>query len=626
MRLHATKDYLDLPLLLEQYGLKHTFNLVPSLLVQLDEYALGRTDEVQRLCMVNAGSLLRWQRSIMGEWILTLRRDTMVSPLPRLCEIYDAIAVGQAESLDTETWRDAQVLFNLAWLGTISRANSALASSLLLQQRGFSELQKRELFVEMQGVLDSVIPTMVRLQAEGKIEVCVTPYYHPILPLLIDTDVALESMPRAVLPYPPIKARVNAEKHVVRALSDWEHRSGVRPQGMWLAEGGLSLTALEVLAQNGVEWTATDEDVLKNSLGELWDPIERFFPHVVSTPAGSVTVLFRDHALSDAIGFEYASRNAEEAVDDFVRRLEERRRLLVSNLGEQALDEAVIPIMLDGENCWEFYPNNGADFLNALMARLSDTSKYTSVTCSEAVLSKGVRSLPKLVAGSWINGTFDVWIGSVAKNLAWTLLGRAREAVMRCVGADSPLWEMISVLEASDWFWWYDEQHQAPHKHMFDEVFRMHLRTIFAKCGVQVPEECMHPLTENSMSNDNGSNQTRVPVVFGTSAMHRSQALVRDVGLEAHNDWQRITVRLDRRPIEKEEVVIRLFGQDGIERGCLIAHEETLWRSPHHDEGFDWYAENVAALYVHAHQKWTLRISEEDNEGGVRTADVVIEI
>lgn len=612
VRLHATKDYKDLCEILSRHAVKHTFNLVPSMLIQLDEYGKGRQDELERLTRISAGALSNENKRSLAQWATTIQRDTMVRPLPRYDELFDALTVSSLDELDEQAWRDVQVLVNLAWVGPVARRNSALATELLMQERNFNEEQKIALLDMHHEMMSDVVPTFLRFEKEGLFEISITPFHHPILPLLIDTDVALESMPVADVPFPAYRAPFHAHRHVTIAREYWRLRSGHYPTGMWLAEGSVSNAAIDVLAQHNVAWTATDEDVLKNSLGALWHEAERFYPHVVETEHGSVSVLFRDHGLSDAIGFEYARWDPTQAAEDFGRRLEERRRMIVSQFGEHALAEAVVPIILDGENCWEFYDNNGEDFLNALMRVCGDTSRYHSLTCSEAAASGGRRRLHNLQAGSWINGTFDIWIGSPVKNLAWSLLGAAKSALEGAGRSQEEVAAAMETVEASDWFWWYDDRHIAAHKSRFDVIFRNHLDVIFSLCGVTPPVDLSRPLMEVVMTNE----PIRVPVIFGTTAMHRSRALVRDVSIACHEDWQRITIRLERRPAMMEEVVVQIIGQDGFERACLIAHDELLWRSPHHDEGFEWLAENAVALYVHSHRMWTLKIMEERPQDG----------
>lgn len=611
VRLHAVKDYHDLCLILRRHPVRHTFNVVPSMLMQLDAYGKGLMDPLEALCRRPAELLTQEERRELAEWATTIQRDTMVRPLPRYDELFDALADGRWELFSVQDWRDVQVLVNLAWLGPVTRRTSPVAQELLARGRGFTHDDVLAVLDLHHEIMARVADTFAHGEHAGAFEISVTPYHHPILPLIINTDVMSEARPDAPRPDAPYRAPGHAVRHVRRALADWEQRTGRRPRGMWPAEGALSMEALRVLAAEGVRWTASDEDVLRASLGAGWDGTDLFFPHAVSTEAGEIRVLFRDHALSDAIGFSYASWEVHAAVSDMVRRLEERRTLIVRQHGEDALDSAVVPIMLDGENCWEFYRNNGEDFLDALCVALSDTDRFLSVTCSEATAGSAPRHLHHLRAGSWIDADMSVWIGDRVKNAAWSLLAAAKQA-LEASGKDAEtVAATMETVEASDWFWWYDERHTAPHKPMFDAIFRRHLAAIFADCGVAPPYDLSRPLREVGMT----SEPARIPVVFGTTSMHRSNALVRDVAIEQHNDWQRLTVRLERKPSESEEVVVQIIGQDGFERACLIACDELLWRSPHTDEGFEWFGEASVAFYLHAHRIWTVKVTEERVDG-----------
>ncbi|MBU3699600.1 MAG: hypothetical protein FGM33_06250 [Candidatus Kapabacteria bacterium] len=616
VRLHAVKDYLDLPGVLAEYPVRHTINLVPSMLEQLDAYSAGIRDPLEELALINTAALTERQHLELARWMLTLR-DPMIEQLPRLASIMTRLRTHERPLLSEQEWRDAMVLFHLAWCGPLQRRTNPLIQRLIDQQEAYSEVQKLELMEELRRIVAMTAHRMVELQQSGHFEISLTPYHHPILPLVINSDVARESMPGAELPDPPYKAPFHAERHVQRAIDDWKRRSGTAPKGMWPAEGSLSMEALEILARKGMRWTATDEQVLRASADGLFVRSDVFFPYEVMTSSGPITILFRDHGLSDAIGFEYASWDASSAAADFMRRLEERRQLIIHEQGAEALQSAVIPVMLDGENCWEFYRHNGEEFLRALMQRLADDDRFTTVTCSQVAESGHARRLERLRAGSWINGDFGVWIGSATKNLAWSLLGRARQALLNSGASQESVAQQLEVLEASDWFWWYDDRHQAPHREEFDATFRAHLRAVFERCGRSVPPELNRPLTEHE-----GGTLERQAVAFGTTSMHRSDAIVRDVAMETSDSWQRLRVRLERRPMGQEELVIQALGDDGIERACLVAEDEVLWRSPLHDENTEWIGDNEIALYVHSGARWVIHFIEDVDGNKRRTTSV----
>jgi alpha-amylase/alpha-mannosidase (GH57 family) len=610
VRMHAAKDYRDLPRLLQRYPVKHTINLVPSMLAQIEAYNDGMLDVVEVLCNHVMKGLTQVDRDDVCEWIATLQ-PTMIVGLPRLQEITRMASEQGSNSLQWQDALDAMVLWHIAWCGPITQELDERIRLLMNKQRDYTPNDLAIILDCVRDAMRDVIPTMTSLNAE-QFETSITPFHHPILPLVIDTDVARECMPESPLPEPAYRAPEHAARHIRRAIEYWKELSGKTTRGMWPAEGSLSMQALEMLAGHGIRWTATDEENLRRSRGQAYARTDAFFPYNVSTKHGDISVLFRDHALSDAIGFTYSSWKPEDAADDFVRRLEERRTWIIEDLGEDALEYAVIPVILDGENCWEFYEGNGAPFLDALMRRLSDTTRFRSMTCGEVSSTMTHRHLDRLAAGSWIDGNFSIWIGSPATNLAWSLLRDAKLALEGAGLGAQEIAQIMEVVEASDWFWWYDERHNAPHKGSFDVAFREHIRSIFERAGTQPPVDLTRPLSEVATMD----TIKRIPVVFSTAAMHRANAIVRDLALETHEDWQRLRVRLERKPFDKEEVVLQVRGNDGFERSCLIAENELLWRSPLRDESLVWLDDNELAMYLHAREKWNVRVIEDKPDGG----------
>ena len=334
----------------------------------------------------------------------------------------------------------------------------------------------------------------------------------------------------------------------------------------------------------------------------------------MKTVHGPISILFRDHALSDAIGFEYASWEPEAAAHNFVERLLERRNRIVTEHGEEALEHMVVPVMLDGENCWEFYRENGEPFLEALLSALSDTENFTTVTCSEASSSaaSAVRELETLVAGSWINGTFDIWIGSPTKNAAWSLLSDIRAHVRR-LGDPEHLMNTVYTLEASDWFWWYDERHQAPHKADFDSVFRSHLRELYTAVEEEPIYDLSRPLTETTMNMD--ASLATFPVSYGSNTMHDADAILEKVTVETDGNWQRLTFHFQRDCADMEEVFATIKDRHGAERRCGMTADQILFQSERHDEGFERRNSRQVSVYVHSTTHWFITL-EEQRSGG----------
>ena len=620
VRMHATKDYLDLPLIMQDYPLRHTINLVPSMLVQVEEYLQGRQDPVQKLCGTPPESLSPGHRDELLSWARTVQLETMTDRLPRLREL---VETADSASLSDQDILDLQVLLHLAWTGPVSRRNSSEVQELMERGRGYTTADRAMLFSYHEECMRSLVSTLTEMEKKGKIEISVTPYHHPILPLLCDTNAALESRPDVPLPDPPFSSIQDAHWHVSEAIEYWKDVSGNGPQGMWPAEGSVSTPALSIMAQNGIRWAATDEDVLKNSLGVQYRDSSPFHPYTVETEGGDIALLFRDHGLSDAIGFEYSRWDPVDAANDFVSRLLNKRELIVDQEGEDALEHAVVPVILDGENCWEFYRDNGEPFLRALFERLSNTDLFESVTCSSAIDIPARPILSDLVAGSWINGNFDIWIGDSTKNLAWSLLRDVREQIRR-LGDPDRLMEVIYKLEASDWFWWYEERHQAPHKDHFDSTFRDHLLDIFRQLKAEPPVDLQKPLKEIAMSEQTTTKS--YPIVFGSSAMHDADAITDKIDIDTSGNWQKFDVHFRRVVGDDEEVFVTITDRHGASRRCGVVNTQVLFNSDRHDEGFDRMHDRVVSVYLHAATEWTIAIEEQRSSGGIFTSEIEVHL
>lgn len=619
-RLHGTKDYADLALLIGEYPLKHTINVVPGMLSQVDDYVRGMTDPIQELSVIPHRQRTRDHQQELARWICTLQFDTMVAPLDRLKALWPTlktIAVNPDDGcLGEQEWLDAEVLFLLAWTGQCSRKRP-VASRLLEQGRNYTRQDLADLALEHQDVLASIPAILRRLENAGTIEVSVTPYYHPILPLLCDSDDARECMPHATLPSPAFTQMDDAAWHVFAGIADWHQRSGRPPRGMWPAEGSVSMKALTVMAAAGVKWTATDEAILRNSLGVRWSPERAMLPYRVNTSQGPITMVFRDHALSDAIGFTYATWDARDAVDDFLRRIHSKRLQALRALPEHLHSQIVLPIILDGENCWEFYHRNGEDFLRLLFDRIANDPELTTATVSEAT-ANATEVLDHVVPGSWINADFGIWIGEPAKNLAWKTLREARKAVADHGNAPAVL-SMVKRLEASDYFWWYDKRHVAEHSKQFDRSFRAGLEAVFAATGTEPPTNLSQSFHE-AQAMDTAFKV--FPVSFAEqSTMHRADVLTKEICVETDDAWQRFTVDLQQVPSFAEDVMLHLADQEGVERICRIMNQGTMLSSPYHDEGVERKSPTRVCIYLKTNAVWVASVEEQRADGTLaRTA------
>jgi len=287
------------------------------------------------------------------------------------------------ENISTQDLLDLIVLYNLAWTSPRLRREHSGIGNLLHKSRGFTWNDVVTIQDITRSACADVIPAIQRYVDNGGC-VSTTPYHHPILPLLIHSDVAREAVPTMEVPYPAMSFPDDAEQHVRRAITRHSDLFSSPPVGMWPAEGSISNDAVNLFVRCGLRWIASDEVVLRNSLGENSWPTAAMYPWRITTDSGDITLFARDRELSDAIGFSYADRDPKRAAEDFVRLLEERRRAIIAHDGEEALADAVVSVILDGENCWEFYRNNGEDFLLTLGETLTQGA-YELVTFNDVV-------------------------------------------------------------------------------------------------------------------------------------------------------------------------------------------------------------------------------------------------
>jgi alpha-amylase/alpha-mannosidase (GH57 family) len=501
VRMHGVKDYYDLPALLKDFPkIRQTINLAPSLLMQLEEYIAGTTkDAAQRLTEIPASELHISEKEEILKTFFLCNVETMVLPLERYRELYDR-SRDRERALHEFTeghWRDLQTWYNLTWIGELSRQRDDV-QNLLKKGRDFTEGEKLHVLKIHTEILEQVLPVMQELFKSGQIELSVTPLYHPILPLLCNSEVAREAMPNVPLPKKTFKNSDDAEHHIERAKEVFKKHFGELPRGVWPSEGSISDEVLKMLSGAGFSWAASDEEILQHSR-EHYLHTEKYFAHIFKKDSREIAVLFRDHALSDAIGFVYQHWNPEHAADDFVNRLKAIRNDIILHHGEAALKSAVVPIILDGENCWEYYAQNGVPFLKALYERLSG-DEFQTITCSEAAKPSGyLKPLEMIRAGSWINANFKIWIGHEEKNRAWEMLAEAREVLGRhreTVRDEvfKKAFEHILIAEGSDWFWWYGDDHRADNQDDFDLLFRWHIQRVYEILAMPVPREVLKPI------------------------------------------------------------------------------------------------------------------------------------
>src|SRR5688572_22670240 len=443
-RLHATKDYRDMVDLLRSYPrIRCTFNLTPVLLDQIERIAAGEPDEALRLARLAPEALTPADRAAILRDFFHVHRERMLEPHARYRELHRRAAEERAGGtpLTAAEIRDLQVWFHLAWVDPSYAPDHPIAA-LLAKGEGFSEKEKEALLAWGQALAGTVIPAYREAVVAGQVELSTSAHYHPILPLLVDTDAPRGASSSIELPDPPLRAPEDAEAQLRSARASHLRRFGALPRGTWPPEGAVSDAALALIRAQGFSWAASDESVLGKALdargGETRDwPAGRYRPYKVETPSGTLVLVFRDRTLSDRIGFVYQRWDPVEAADDFIEQI---RSAAAHARGDRP---ALVTVILDGENCWEGYEDDGHPFLSALYERLEGHPAIEAVTVSAAIERMGaIETLPHVPVGSWIRDDLAIWIGHPEKNAAWGALRDAR-AFLAARGAEAPpqAWE-----------------------------------------------------------------------------------------------------------------------------------------------------------------------------------------
>jgi alpha-amylase/alpha-mannosidase (GH57 family) len=508
VRLHGLKDYYGMVALLRDFpDVRVTFNLVPSLLVQLEAFAENRAvDRHLDVGLKAANELTDADVAFILENFFHAHRQHQIERYPRYAELLarrggamatPAARRAAAARFTTDDLRDLQVWHKLAWVDPVYLEGDSRVRGLVAKGHHFSEDDKRSLREVELELLNKVIPEYRDAAARQQVELSTSPFYHPILPLLCDTDIYLRTHPQSRLPRRFVHPEDAAEQ-LERAVACHERLFGQKPVGLWPSEGSVSDGMVPLVAQAGFRWMATDELILARTLdiaftrdadGHVNQPERLYAPYRLRVRDSSVLCAFRDHTLSDLIGFTYSGWDPDAAAGHFVTRLAEAGRRYRERTGGA---DAVIPIILDGENAWEHFVGGGRPFLRALYARLTRHPELCTVTMAEACA--GARhDLTGIFPGSWIDANFYIWIGHADDQRAWRQLGDARDALDAAAGA-GPLAVMrareeVLIAEGSDWFWWYGDDHSSAHDREFDDLFRRHLRNAYRLLGRPIPDD-----------------------------------------------------------------------------------------------------------------------------------------
>ncbi|MGG6293082.1 glycoside hydrolase [Leptolyngbya sp. AN02str] len=539
VRLHGTKDYLDLVLLLEKYPKLHqTVNLVPSLIMQIEDYVEGTAfDPYLTLALSSTDELSEEDRRFIVEHFFDGNHHTLVDPHPRYSELFhqrqDKGWDWCIDHWSPQDFSDLLAWHNLAWFDPLFWDDSDIAG-WLKQDRNFSLSDRQRIYSKQREIMSRIVPQHRKMQESGQLEVTTTPYTHPILPLLADTDAGRVAVPNMALPQHRFQWSEDLPRHLQKAKDLYRDRFGCEPRGLWPSEQSVSPSILPYIAAQGFSWIISDEAVLgwtlkhffhRDGSGNVQEPELMYRPYRLETPHGDLAIVFRDHRLSDLIGFTYGMMQPEEAAADLVGHLEAIAHKLVSHQaeGSSTLEHPwLVTIALDGENCWEYYQRDGVPFLENLYGQLSKHDGIQLVTVSEFLDQfPPTATIPaeSLHSGSWVDGSFTTWIGDPAKNRAWDLLTQARITLANhpeaTEEANPEAWEALYAAEGSDWFWWFGEGHSSNQDAMFDQLFREHLAAIYTALNEPIPPEVRRPVEDHTRHWDHAPTSFIHPMIDG---------------------------------------------------------------------------------------------------------------
>lgn len=509
-------------------------NFVPTLLEQIDDYAHQVFDFINNGEPIRDSLLAGLAEAKLpedGAARLEMARACLRANQMRMIDAFEdyrelANLVRQLENaphqfiyLNDQFLIDLLVWYHIVWLGATVRRGNEKIDRLVEKGRGYDAEDRRELVTIVHDLIWHVIGRYKKLSEAGQIELSMTPYAHPITPLLLDINSAKDAIPDIELPKATTYAggEARARWHIEEGFKSFEKFFAIKPKGCWPAEGSVSAATVKLLSEYDVSWCASGEGVLRNSLRASGYEAESDRPSVFSQPChvddneGTV-VFFRDDGLSDRIGFTYSDWHADDAVADFIHHIEN-----IAAHQHRHGESVLVPIILDGENAWEHYPENGYYFLSALYEKLIEHPDIELTTFSEYLDSKPIVTvLDEMVAGSWVYGSFSTWIGDAAKNAAWDLLCDAKIAVDKYMQQTKPDAEQryrverqLAICEGSDWCWWFGDYNPGDSVSDFDVLYRLHLKRLYQLIDVSPPAELETVISSGGGDAEGGGTMRR---------------------------------------------------------------------------------------------------------------------
>lgn len=515
VRLHGVKDYLDMLLILNDFTkLKLNFNLVPVLLDALVDYGEKDCHDIHsRLTVTSISELTNDDKEFILNNFFDANYSSMIFPHEYYNELYQKrFAEDRANINDfsDQEYSDIMAWFNLVWIDPIYKEKFPVFKNLLDKGANYTFEDRLEIIELHRKIIRMIIPAYKKFLEKGKIEITTSPYYHPILPILLDMKSSQKNLLTQDSSLFDLNMAEDAKLQTENALDKIEQIFGMRPKGIWPSEQCVSPQTLELFNELGIQWTVSDEGILTNSIdfefirdfkGYLEDPyfLTKSYKYKTkhSGKGSGIKMIFRDSVIPNLISFEYANHDPIVAANDLYDRIK-----VIQNKLQTSPDEShLLTIAMDGENCWENYIEDGTTFLKTIYSMIEEDETLETVLISDYLAKeKHYKELKKIHSGSWINRNFQLWVGETVKNLAWNYLKQAKEDLNNFIekNSNNPNIKFarreLMITQGSDWFWWYGEPNDSGQDHIFDYLFREHLKNVYRYLGIKPPSYLDSPL------------------------------------------------------------------------------------------------------------------------------------
>ena len=515
VRLHAVKDYLDMALWADKFdNLKLNFNYVPVLLDAIIDYGQNNAHDIHsRMTIIPQDEFTQEDKLFILTNFFDANYQTMILPneeYHRLYKIAQTNETNDTTVFTNQEYADLTALFNLAWIDPLYKTTNPKLKKLVKKGKNYTLKDRIEIIEIQREIIRKIIPTLKNFIKNNKIEITTSPYYHPIIPILVDYKNIKKNNTESELF--ELKTEADAKLQIEMALDRVEEIFDKRPKGIWPSEQCVSAKTLDLLSSLGIEWSISDEGILSNSINfefehdfkaYIQDPYHLLKTYKYKTKNSDIKMIFRESTIPNLISFEYQNHNPIATAND----LYDRIKIMQSKILSSPDNEHLLTIALDGENCWENYLEDGASFLKTLYTLITEDESIETVLISDYLENtKEDKPLNKISSGSWINRNFKLWIDEPVKDLAWTYLKRVRDDLMSFIKQNPQSTNIeaakkeLLICEGSDWFWWYGEPNDSGRDNIFDFLFRTHLKNVYRYLGLESPKYLDDPLSNMSTS------------------------------------------------------------------------------------------------------------------------------